>query len=106
MGNYTTYPNITDLNFSSGPVSTVLSYGNTITGGLLAPAFLFLISTVALLALYTPGRGGRAFLASGLVALFLSFAMMGAAWLHPFWFFASIVYAIMGVYIYVMESSY
>lgn len=107
MVNYTTYPNITDVNFSSGPISTLWDYGATITGGLLSPALLFLIAAVSFMALReaTP-RGSHAVVGSSLVTFFSAFALMGAGLLHPFYFFAALGYLLVGLYLAKGNSPY
>ena len=100
MVDYTTYPNITDVNFSTGPFSTLWEYGGTVTGGLLSPTFLFLIAIISFMALKgaTP-KGSNAVVGSAMITLFSSFALMGAGVLHPFYFFAAISYLLVALYI-------
>lgn len=104
---YTTYPNITDVNFSGGPFAALWGYGATVTGGLLSPVFLVIIAVVSFMAIRgaTP-RGAHAAVASATVTLFSSFALMGAGVLHPFYFFAAIGYLLAALYMAKGTSQY
>lgn len=101
MVEYKTYPNISDLNLSGNPITSLWLYGDDIMGGWASPMFLIILGIISYLAVYEaiPGRGHSAMLASGFVTFITSFLMMGAGVLHPFWFFGSTVYVIIGIII-------
>ena len=106
MTNYTTYPNITDLNFSDGAATALLNYGSSATGGFLPIGVLFLFTAVVFMASYTPGRGKIAFATSGITSMITAFLLVGAGLLHPFFLFAAVAYMIYGVYLVVFDSPY
>ena len=106
MVNYTTYPNITDINFSSSPISAIFGYGNTITGGIAAPALFFMVAIVAFMTLSTVMRVGRAIAASAFVSLITAVAMVGAGVLSPMWLFVGVAYLIIGLYLSGKDTPY
>jgi hypothetical protein len=106
MVSYITYPNITDMNFSQGPVTTLLNYGGTVTGGLLAPLMLFGIAIVSFLALSQQPKMGRAITASAFLTTLSAFLMMGAGFLDPKWFLFALAYLVVGIYLAAKENPY
>lgn len=104
--NYATYPNITDLNFSNGTITTLWNYGNTATGGFASPAFIFILAAVVFFAAYNPNRAGRAVTASAMVSFLTSIVFMGAGILHPMWVLVTVSYLLIGLYLASKDSSF
>lgn len=99
MVNYTTYDDVSTLNFSNGSANVLFNYGNTITNGMVAPVFLIAVALIAFLSLLGIMRSGRAVAASGFITVLMSVLMMGAGVLHPAWVFCSVGYLAIGLYL-------
>ena len=99
MTDYITYANVTSINFSDGALTTLWTYGDTVSGGFASPFLLALIAIVSYVSFADQYKGGsKGLTASAGLTFFSAFLMLGAGMLDITYFLIATIYLALGIY--------
>jgi len=94
-----TYPNVTDLNLSTGPIVQLYSYGDTVLSGLLTPMILLAIFLVSYMALSKETYSDKALVPAAFITMLSAGLLFGAGVASPFYLILSLIVLAIVVYL-------
>ena len=96
---FTTYPDISTLNFSNGTITTLWGYGSTLTNGIISPLFLAMCFIICYAALAPSNRSEHAYTSAAFITMMVAFGLTAAGVLSPLYLLMAIANAALGLYL-------